>query len=307
MRFLSEVPNIDFMGQRKVALGFSILVTIVALVSLGVRGLHFAVDFTGGAVMEVSYKQEADLDGIRKALATSELGEAVAQHFGTTREVLIRVAPKEGVTSQQMGEKLARILPGAEVRRVDLVGPQVGAELAEQGFLATLYALTAIFFYVALRFQKWFSFGAVVATVHDVIATVGAISLFGFEFDLPALAAVLAVIGYSLNDTIVIYDRIRECFRKQRRLSAIEVINLSVNQTLSRTIMTHFVTMLSVLALYFLGGEMIRSFAFAMIVGIVVGTYSSIYVASSLVLYLGITREDLMPVVKEGAEGDQTP
>jgi preprotein translocase subunit SecF len=295
------------MGQRKVALGLSILVTILAIASLAVRGLNFSVDFTGGAVMEVAYKESVNIDGIREALAKSELGEAIVQNFGTTRDVLIRVAPKAGMSVQQIGEKIALILPGAEIRRVELVGPQVGAELAEQGLLATLYALTAIFFYVAIRFQKWFSFGAVVATLHDVIATVGAISLFGFEFDLPALAAVLAVIGYSLNDTIVIYDRIRECFRRQRRLTSLEVVNLSINETLSRTIMTHFVTSLSVLALYFLGGEMIRSFAFAMLVGIVVGTYSSIYVASSLVLALGVTREDLAPVVKEDAEADAHP
>ncbi len=312
MWFLRKKTNIDFMGKRRVAIIVSSLLVLASLVSLVTRGLVLGVDFTGGTVIEIGYHEPADLKEIREALGSAGFERAVVQHFGTAHEVLIRLAPQAGQESAQMSDRVVQLLrerTGAdlELRRVEFVGPQVGEELREDGGLAVVYALIGILIYVALRFEYRFSFGAVIALVHDVVITVGFFSATGIEFDLTVLAAVLAVIGYSLNDTIVVYDRIRENFRKLRKADPVSVINTSINETLSRTLMTSLTTLIVLLALFFLGGEVIHSFALALIIGVVVGTYSSIYVASTAVLLMGVSKVDLMPVKKEGAELDGRP
>jgi preprotein translocase subunit SecF len=244
-------------------------------------------------------------------LADNGFGDALAQHFGSSRDVLVRLAPRDDISSADLSNRafaaIENISGKAELRRVEFVGPQVGDELTEQGGLAMLYALIGILIYVALRFEYRFAVGSVIALVHDVLITIGVFSLFQIEFDLPVLAAVLAVIGYSLNDTIVVYDRIRENFRRIRKGTPEKIINISLNQTLSRTLVTSLTTLLVLIALFIFGGEIIHGFAFALIVGVIIGTYSSIYVASSAVLYLGISKADLMEVKKEGAEIDNRP
>ncbi len=230
----------------------------------------------------------------------------MVQHFGTARDVLIRIPPHSDLSSAELSDNLVKALraedSAVEMRRQEFVGPQVGEELTEDGGLAMIYALICILIYVALRFEYRFAIGSVAALIHDVLITIGFFALFQIEFDLTVLAAVLAVIGYSLNDTIVVFDRIRENFRKMRKGTAEEVVNHSLNQTLSRTLMTSITTLLVLIALYTFGGELIRGFATALIVGVLIGTYSSIYVASASALALGISKEDLMPVEKEGAE-----
>ena len=307
-----KTPNFDFMRWRHVGLWLSTAINLLAVGSLAFQGLNFSIEFTGGTVVELAYEPPADLEEIRHALAGSDFGGGVVQNFGSAREVLLRLPPQHGVaaadaSNKDVGARLAKLLPQAEVRRVEFVGPQVGEELAEEGVIASLIALGGILIYVMLRFTFKFSVGAIVATVHDVLVIVGFFSLTRMEFDLTALAAVLAVMGYSLNDTIVIFDRIRENFRSMRTAEPIKVMNISLNQTLGRTINTHVVTTLSVLSLFFLGGELIHGFATALILGIVVGTYSSIYVASAVVLALGATRQELLPVQKEGSEIDSRP
>jgi len=267
--------------------------------------LNPGIDFTGGTLIEVGYSAPAELSRVRSALEQAGFGEAIVQHFGTAQDVLIRLAPREGLKAAELSSEVLKTLQTTgevSMRRVEFVGPQVGDELAEDGGLAVLFSLFAILIYVALRFEYRFSVGAVAALVHDVILTLGIFSLLQIEFDLTVLAAILAVIGYSLNDTIVVFDRIRENFRKLRKGTPVEVINFSLNQTLSRTLMTSVTTLIVLLALFFLGGEIIHGFALALIIGVVVGTYSSIYVASSTTLALGISKEDLMPPQKEGAE-----
>ena len=293
-------------------LWLSTAINLLAVGSLAFQGLNFSIEFTGGTVVELAYEEPADLEKIRHALAGSDFGGGVVQNFGSPREVLLRLPPQQAVdaadaSSKDVGARVAKLLPQAEVRRVEFVGPQVGEELAEDGVIASLIALGGILIYVMLRFTFKFSIGAIVATLHDVLVIVGFFSITRMEFDLNALAAVLAVMGYSLNDTIVIFDRIRENFRSMRTAEPIKVMNLSLNQTLSRTINTALVTTLSVLSLFFLGGELIHGFATALILGLVVGTYSSIYVASSMVLALGATRQELLPVQKEGSEIDSRP
>jgi preprotein translocase subunit SecF len=311
MKLLSGTTQIDFMGKRKPALAFSLLLIIIALGSLFTRGLAFGIDFTGGTLIEVAYPDSVDLGGIRDVLEDAGYGDVQAQHFGTSRDILIRIAPRADRASADISEDILAALTGAdaaaEMRRVEFVGPQVGEELTEQGGLAMLYALIGILIYVALRFEYRFSFGAVAALVHDVIITLGVFSVLQVEFDLTVLAALLAVIGYSLNDTIVVFDRIRENFRKMRKGTPESVMNNSINQTLSRTLMTSLTTLLVLFALFFLGGEIIHSFALALIVGVFVGTYSSIFVACSSTLALGVSKADLMPVEKEGKEVDHQP
>lgn len=311
MQFLKTQTNIDFLGQRKLAKTVSSVLIVVALLSLGIRGLNFGIDFTGGTLVEVGYPQAADLERVRRTLADSGFPEAVVQHFGTPRDVLVRIAPREALSKAELSDQVLRALriENAEIqlRRVEFVGPQVGEELTEQGGLAMLIALGAIFIYVLLRFEWRFSAGSVAALFHDVILVLGFFSVLGLEFDLTVLAAVLAVIGYSLNDTIVVYDRIRENFRIIRRGTSEEIVNTSLNQTLSRTLMTSLTTLLVLIALFFLGGELIFGFSTALMVGVVVGTYSSIYVASVTVLALGVSKADLMPVAKEGADLDARP
>jgi preprotein translocase subunit SecF len=277
-----------------------------------VQGLNFGIDFTGGTILEIAFSDTADLPAIRSRLADSGYEDAVVQNFGTARDVLVRMAPREGVSQEELSNKVFSVIKaettgGVELRRVEFVGPQVGEELTEEGGLAMLIALAAILVYVGLRFEYRLALGAVAALAHDVIITLGVFSVLSLEFDLTVLAALLAVIGYSLNDTIVVFDRVRENFRKIRKGDPIQVINTSLNQTLSRTLMTSGTTMLVLVALFVLGGELIHGFATALIVGIVVGTYSSIYVASTIALALGISKADLMPVVKEGAEADSRP
>jgi preprotein translocase subunit SecF len=312
MELLKTKTNIDFMGQRKLAMMVSGILLLVSLVSFGVRGLNYGIDFTGGTLVEVGYPESADLGQIRTDLAEAGFPEATAQYFGTSRDVLVRLEAREDVSKAELSSNVLRVLKKnggeeMELRRVEFVGPQVGEELTEQGGLAMLIALGAILIYVSLRFQWKFSLGAVAALFHDVIITIGFFSVLGLDFDLTVLAAVLAVIGYSLNDTIVVFDRVRENFRTMRKGTAVEIFNASLNQTLSRTIITSLTTLLVLTALFFLGGELIHEFATALIVGVVIGTYSSIYVASTSALALGVIKSDLMPVAKEGAEADARP
>ncbi|MCB1798749.1 MAG: protein translocase subunit SecF [Gammaproteobacteria bacterium] len=316
MEIVSKNLNIDFMRVRKAAVGLSVVWLLVAAVALAVRGLNFGIDFTGGTLIEVGYQQDVELDSVRRALADGGFGGAAVQRFGTLRDVLIRLAPEEnaGVDAEaanaQLSDRIFNALNTAaqgqvELRRVEFVGPQVGDELAEDGALAVLVSLIAVLMYVAMRFEWRFAVGAVVALAHDVLFTVGLFALLQIEFDLPVLAAVLAVIGYSLNDTIVIFDRVRENFRKMRKGSPEEIINVSINQTMARTIMTSGTTLVVLLALFFLGGENVHGFSLALIVGVVIGTYSTIYVASAVALWLGVSKADLMPVKKEGVVDDR--
>ena len=305
MRFFKSGSKLDFMGKRKLALALSLSMILVAVGALVARGLHLGIDFTGGTLIEVAYQQDADIPAIRKTLEDGGYPGASVQQFGTPRDVLIRLPQMPEGKSKKISDAVFALLSKAvdgkvELRRVEFVGPQVGDELTEDGALAVLVSLMAILIYVALRFEWRFAVGSVIALVHDVTITVGLFALLQIEFDLPVLAAVLAVIGYSLNDTIVVFDRVRENFRKLRKGTPEEVINISLNQTLSRTLMTSFTTLLVLLALFFLGGEIIHAFAFALLVGILIGTYSSIYVASTAALMLGVSKADLMPVKKEG-------
>ena len=312
MQILNKQTNINFLGMRRYAMILSLVLLAVSIVSFVLRGLNYGIDFTGGTLIELGYPDSAELSSIREALETNGFERATVQHFGSSLEVLIRLAPTEGEDKSELSNRVVEILQAQaggrlDVRRVEFVGPQVGEELREDGGLAMIYALIGILIYVALRFEYRFSFGSVIALVHDVLITLGFFSITQIEFDLSVLAAILAVIGYSLNDTIVVYDRVRENFRKLRKATTIEVINRSINDTLSRTVMTSLTTLMVLFALFFLGGEVIHAFAIALIVGVIVGTYSSIYVASTSVLMLGVSKVDLMPVKKEGAELDERP
>jgi preprotein translocase subunit SecF len=302
---LIKFQNVDFMRWRRQAIILSTAVNLIALLSFVVQGLDFGLDFTGGTVVEVGYQEPADLGKVRAALTQGGFDAGAVQYFGTSRDVMIRLPPVENQTSAELSQSVFRALSQEasgkiELRRVEFVGPQVGRELAEDGGLAVLYALIGILVYVLLRFEWRFSVGAIIATVHDTIVTVAVFSLFRIEFDLTVLAAVLAVIGYSLNDTIVIFDRIRENFRKVRKGSVLDIVNRSINETMSRTIITSGTTLMVVAALFLFGGPVIHGFALALIVGIVTGTYSSIYVATAAAVMLGVTRADLAPVKKEG-------
>ncbi|MBL6987071.1 MAG: protein translocase subunit SecF [Methylobacter sp.] len=304
--------NINFIGNRNIALIFSGVLMLISIGSLAIRGLPMGIDFTGGTLIEVGYQQTADLTVLRSTLDSAGYTDATVQNFGTAKDVLIRLRSDDKVSSVDLSAKVLEAINAttkepASVRRVEFVGPQVGDDLAEDGFLALLYSTICILIYVAWRFEWKFSMGAVIATFHDVIVTLGLFSVLGLEFDLTVLAAILALIGYSLNDTIVVYDRIRENFRLLRNKSTEEVINLSVNVTLSRTIMTSFTVFLVLVSLFFLGGEVIHNFSIALLFGVVFGTYSSIFIASPMVLLLGISAEDLMIPVKEGAELDGRP
>ena len=304
---------INFVGARKPAIILSALLILASIGSLIVNGLNLGVDFTGGTVIEIGYPEATDVESIRNKLSAAKL-EAQVQHFGTAKDVLIRITPPKTdktkkITSNKkakIGDQVYAILkqdnPNIVLRRVEFVGPQIGDELRDDGGVAMLLALAGILIYVTLRFEFRFSLGAIVALLHDVIITIGIFSIFRIEFDLTILAAVLAIIGYSLNDTIVVFDRIRENYLKLRKTGSEESINLSINQTLSRTIVTSLTTLLVLIALFFLGGEIIHGFSMAMIIGVVVGTYSSIYVASSSLIMMGVTREALLPPEKEGAD-----
>lgn len=304
---LSTKNNIDFMRLRKPAMMLSGVLMLLSLISLFTFKLNVGIDFTGGSIIEVGYQQAVELEPIRNALENQGFGDAIVQHFGSASEVLIRLVPDADKDKAELSSEIIGLLQATndaeiDVRRVDFVGPQVGEELTEDGGLAVLYALIAILIYVAFRFEYRFSLGAVAALVHDVLITLGIFSVLQLDFDLSVLAAILAVIGYSLNDTIVVFDRVRENFRKIRKKTSLEVINISVNQTISRTLMTSFTTLLVLLSLFFLGGEVIHAFAMALIIGVLVGTYSSIYVATTAALLLGISRGDLLLPDKEGDE-----
>lgn len=270
------------------------------------------IDFTGGTLIEVGYQKAADLTALRKTMNEAGFSDATVQNFGTAKDVLIRLKPHEGVSSADLSSKVLDAInkttaEPASVRRVEFVGPQVGDDLAEDGFLALLYSTIGILIYIAWRFEWKFSTGAIIATIHDVVVTLGFFSILGLEFDLTVLAAVLALIGYSLNDTIVVYDRIRENFRLLRNKSTEEIMNISVNVTLSRTIMTSLTVILVLVSLFFLGGEVIHNFSIVLLFGVFFGTYSSIFIASPAALMLGISAADLMIPVKEGAELDSRP
>jgi len=296
------------MGKRKIALAFSALLIIASISSLAVKGLNFGLDFTGGTLIEVAYPQSADLNKIRHRLVSDGFEDAVVQNFGSSKDVLVRLAPRENTSSQSLGDKILTVLKEDDadviMRRQEFVGPQVGDELRDDGGLAMLIALGFILVYVMARFEYRFALGSIAALIHDVVITMGIFSFFQFDFDLTVLAAVLAVIGYSLNDTIVVFDRIRENFLLMRKQEPRAIINASLNQTLSRTMMTSVTTLIVVLAMFFLGGELIHAFSIALTIGILVGTYSSIYVASSLVITLNITADSMMPVKKEGEDQD---
>ncbi|WP_233188874.1 protein translocase subunit SecF [Hydrogenovibrio sp. SC-1] len=302
-----ENKQINFMGYRKHAMVFSVILIVISLAGLWVKGLNFGIDFTGGTLVELAYEDAADVDAIRSTLVSNGYESATVQNFGSAEEVLIRIAPMEGMNSAQISNQVMTALKtdhseAFELRRVEFVGPQVGDELTEDGALALIYALIGVLIYVALRFEFRFSVGAVSALIHDVVITLGVFSWTQAQFDLTVLAALLAVIGYSLNDTIVVFDRVRENFRTVRDGSPEEVSNLAINQMLARTLMTSFTTLLVLIALFVLGGEVIHYFALALIIGVVVGTYSSTFVASSIALSLGVSKEDLMQPVKEGAD-----
>ena len=298
--------KIDFMGQRYVAMTFSLITVIISLVSIAFQGMNYGLDFTGGTLIEVRYTQSVELKEVRTRLHHHGFSDAVVQHFGTTKDVMIRLGIHQDLDNKALSNKVMNILQQGgqtvQMRRVEFVGAQVGEELVEDGLLAVLYTSIGILIYVALRYEFRFALGAVLALLHDPLLILGIFSLFRLEFDLTIVAAVLAIMGYSINDTIVVFDRIRDNFLKSRKQSSTveEVMNVSINQTLSRTVMTSMTTLIVVVVLFFTGGDLIRGFSLALIIGIVIGTYSSIYVASALALALGVSRADLLPVQKEG-------
>ncbi|GMR20896.1 MAG: protein translocase subunit SecF [Gammaproteobacteria bacterium] len=331
MQFLSKTKPIDFLGKRKLPMALSALLVIATIGLLSIRGLSFGLDFTGGTLVELIYNRTVDVSQVRDALTQAGMDDAVVQHFGTTQDVLVRLPIRKDEDSATVSTRVVEVVRKADgeflvsargeqgqqcrdiagktvklcsiqIRRIEFVGPQVGDELATQGGLALLYTLIAVLIYVMFRFEWRFAVGAVVAIAHDVLLTFGFFSLTGVEFDLSVLAAILAVLGYSLNDTIVVFDRIRENFHKLRKHDVVGVLNTSINNTLARTIITSGTTLLVLISLLVFGGEIIHSFAIALIVGVLVGTYSSIYIATPVVLALGISRDDMMPVKKEGAE-----
>ena len=313
MQFFKSQDVVNFMRLRVPAMVFSTILMLGSVVSLAVNQLNWGLDFTGGTLIEVGYTEAADLSDIRVRLEDADFADAIVQNFGSSQDVLIRIAPREGVKAATIGDQVLEALRAngkdVDMRRIEFVGPNVGEELTEQGGLAMLTALLCILVYVAMRFEWRFALGSVSALVHDVVITLGLFSVLQLEFDLTVLAAVLAVIGYSLNDTIVVSDRIRENFRKIRKGEPEEIINVSLTQTLNRTVITSLTTILVLLALFFLGGALIHGFATALLFGVFIGTYSSIYVASSVALALGISKEDLIPVEveKEGADLDPLP
>ena len=299
MRALSKTTHIDFMGPRRLAGAVSILLVLASIFLLATRGLNFGIDFTGGVLVEVGYPEAVELAHVREKLADSEYADAVVQHFGSSQDVMIRLAPSDAAKGAELSDAVYQVLRSrgddVTLRRVEFVGPQVGEELTINGGLAAIWALACIFIYVLFRFHWKFSAGAVACLIHDVILVFGMFSLLRLEFDLAVLAAVLAVIGYSLNDTIVVFDRCRENFQRKTGEDEPGVINRSLNEMLSRTLMTSGTTLLVLLSLYYLGGEALSGFSLALIAGIVIGTYSSIYVASNFSLAIGLKRDDLVP------------
>ena len=333
MELISKDTKFDFMGRRKLAITCSLVLILIGILSLVFRGLNFGIEFTGGTLVEVAYEEPVQISEVRDQLSVAGFDDAVVQYFGTSRDISIRLpvgdegtaaeistrtiealrAPFDEVLAEQSESRVQQCLRGSpdpepckvQMRRIEFIGPQFGEELAENGGLAMLAALLLIMAYVAFRFEWKFSIGSVAALAHDVLIAIGIFSIVQLEFTQPVLAALLAVIGYSLNDTIVVFDRIRENFRKMRKGSPVDIMNQSINQTLRRTVLTSFTTLLVLFALFFLGGEVIRGFSIALIIGVIIGTYSSIFIASPVVLWLGLSREDMMLVKKEGADQEQ--
>ena len=312
MKFLNRKTNIDFMSKSRVALVFSAILIVASITSLATRGLNFGLDFTGGTLIEVGYPTAPDTTKVREQLTNAGF-DSIVQTFGAATDIVVRIPPTE--VEESSAELSTRVLAALsegvegeiEMRRVEFVGPQVGDELAEQGILAVIYAMVGVFLYVMFRFQWRFSVGAVAALFHDVMIAMGVLSFAQVEFDLTVVAAILAVVGYSLNDTIVLFDRIRENFPRYRKRKPVEVVNTSINETLSRTLMTSTTTLMVLIALFYFGGEIIHGFAFTLITGVLIGTYSSIYVASTVLLMLGVSKYDLMEVEKEGVALDARP
>lgn len=295
MEFFNPNSNVDFMGARKWTAAFSALIFVASIAALLINGLKWGLDFTGGTQIEVTYENAADLTAIRDSLYKNGFKEAQVVSYGTSKDVLISIAPRADLDQGEMVNQVMAALPGAVKQRVDFVGPQVGEELATKGALAIIVSLIATMIYIAMRFENRLAVSSAVALIHDPVLILGIFAWFGIEFDLKALAGLLAVIGYSLNDTIVVFDRVRENFIKMRRATPLEIMNTSINQTLSRTIMTSVLTLFVVVALFVYGGETIRGFSLALIIGIVIGTYSSIYVAGALAVAMGLDRKDFMP------------
>jgi preprotein translocase subunit SecF len=311
MEIFHKKTSYPFMATRKRWYMVSAVMILGSLISLAIQGLNFGIDFTGGVVMEFTFPKAADLEKVRADLEGAGFGDAAVQSFGTANDVLVRLLPEEKQDVNRIGQSVLAAVqahePGVELRRTEVVGPQVGQELAEKGALAVLFTFLLILAYVAIRFQWKLGVGAIVAALHDPIIILGFFSITGMVFDLPALAAILAVIGYSLNDTVVVFDRLRERFLSMRKGTPEQVIDAAINETLSRTIMTSFTTMITVLALLFFGGEILRGFSTALTIGIVVGTYSSIYIASAMALDLKLSATDLMPVQREKDAVDEMP
>lgn len=303
MKIFARVPNINFMAQRKTGLWASTILTLFAIAMIVFHGLNFGIDFTGGVLVEVSYPQQVELDKVRADLGAAGYHNATAQYFGGASSVLIRLPPIGDASTALISDRILEALhaseQGIELRRIEFVGPQIGEELFNDGGLALLFAFIGIAIYIMFRFEWKFSVGAVTAVVHDVLMVLGFLALFDIEFDITTLAAILALMGYSNNETIVIFDRVRENFVAQRRMEVLDLVNLSVNQTLLRSIITHFSTALVLVALLLLGGPTVHSFSIALLVGVIVATYSSIYVSTNLAVVLGVSREDLLPPAEE--------
>ena len=293
----------NFLSIRYVAMALSILLMLISLGSLITKGLNKGIDFTGGFLIEVSYQQAPTISQVRSDLAGGGFPEAIVQNFGGSKDLMIRILPREGIDNKAVGKQIIEILNNssnkAELRGSEFIDPQVGEELTDQGGLAMIFALIMIMIYIIIRFQWKFSIGAVAALIHDVLITIGVFSFFQVSFDLAVLAAILAVIGYSLNDTIVIFDRIRENFRLLRKTETLTILNKSINQTISRTVITSGTTLLVLSALYFIGGKSLEGFSLALIIGVIIGTYSSIYVATTSVFLLNVSTSDLLQVKKE--------
>ena len=297
------IKEINFLSKRYFALTFSVILLLTSLASLTFQGLNPGIDFTGGFSIEVSYQEPPAINEIRNELASGGFPEAIVQSFGSATDINIRIMPRENIDNKAIGKKIEKILNNSanavELRGSEFVSPQVGDELTEQGGLAMLFALMMIMIYIIFRFQWKFAIGAVLALIHDVLITMGVFALFQLSFDLAVLAAILAVVGYSLNDTIVVFDRIRENFRLRRKSETLDVINTSINQTISRTLITSGTTLLVLLALYIIGGKSLEGFSLALIIGVIIGTYSSIYVATTSVLFLDVSTTDLSPIKQE--------
>ena len=313
MELFNPNSNIDFLSKRKISLAISIILILVSLGLLATRGLNYALDFTGGVLVEVHYEQPAEIDQVRSALETGGFHGAQVQSLGGTRDVSIRLQPRE---DQKDAEKVGRdVLAALQAQRQDvglarhpdLVGPQVGAELRADGFVAAIFVMIGIMIYIGIRFEKRFAFAAIASEIHDAILTLGFFSATQIDFDLTVLASLLAVLGYSINDKVVVFDRVRELFRLTRKAEPYAILNKAVNQTLSRTIMTSVTTSLSMFALYFFGGPAVHGFALTMLVGIVIGTLSSIFFANPILYWAGVSKTDLMPVTKEDPELARRP